>query len=671
MKKDTKSGKIADLAEKILTYKRAYYSGQALISDFEYDKLEEELLDLDPSHPVLLQVGSPVKNKSSNAIEKENLAKVPHHPPMLSLAKTYSLEDLCEWSKEAPLLASIKVDGVSVAIVYEKGQLILAKTRGDGFFGEEVTKKIRWIKKGLPSSLFFKNKEFKEKWSDIFLNKVEIRGELYCSQDSFFKLALEMDSLSLEKPSNPRNIVAGVLGRKHYEELSRFFGFLAFDLHFENLEENIFSAEFEKASVLEDLGFETPRFQITTGQDQIQDYIEMVKEWVEEDELGIDGVVFSYNDLALHQKLGSTAHHPRYKLSFKWQGETKVSTIQTLKWNTSRLGIVTPVAVIDPVSLSGAMISNVTLHNAAYVKIFNLKSKDKIEIVRSGEVIPKFLRVIESSTERVGEDIPSVCPSCSSPLVYDSVRLLCPNKKSCPAQVLGSILNWIRCVEIDDLSEKRVQYLLDLKLISHSSDLYRLQRADFLMLPATKDKMALKLLDNIQKRKSLPLSRFLNGLGIQGVGKTLWRDLLLVFPTLDALKQASVDQISAINGFGPLRAGQIVTSLEEKRYDIEQLLKAGVEIQALEENRDLVGTSKKNLLGLSFVITGTLSKPREEIVAAIEQAGGKIVESVSKNTSALITDDPDSSSSKAKKARQLNIPIWSEQKLWEFSKEGS
>ncbi len=322
------------------------------------------------------------------------------------------------------------------------------------------------------------------------------------------------------------------------------------------------------------------------------------------------------------------------------------------------MGIVTPVAVIDPVVLSGASITNITLHNASHVKAYNLKSGDLIELVRSGEVIPKFLAVIESAPGHY--KLPEHCPSCQTRLVFDDIRIKCPAQQTCPAQLLGVILNWIKCAEIDDLSEKRLQAMIDLKLVRETKDLYLLSLEDLLKLPATKEKMAQKLLTNIQKTKKLPLARFLNGLGIEGAGLTTWEKIVDEYHSLDAILLQQRTDFAALDGFAEKSALQIVEGLAARAPMIESLLAAGVEPVSGKRR----GEASQSLKDMQFVITGALSRPRKEIEDAIKDHGGKVSSAVSKLTSALITNEADSQSSKMVKAQSLGIPIWSEDDLF-------
>ncbi|MEZ4742202.1 MAG: NAD-dependent DNA ligase LigA [Bdellovibrionota bacterium] len=638
------SSEVEILASKILHHKTVYYRGTPEISDSEYDALEDRLKALAPEHPVLSNVGTD---------EVSGTVKVKHSKPMLSLEKTYELSTLLSWAKKYPVVGTLKIDGNSLSLIYTNGHLNLAKTRGNGREGEDVTAKIKWVSDCVP--LLHHNQNAIDMLGQN--KEIEIRGELYCSEPQFIRLSNEMVGLGLDKPTNPRNTVAGILGRKQHISLAHFFNFAAFDILDTN-GNNLFSTEVEKFHWLHLMGFKLPEFKLLKSGTEITKFLEFSKAYMADADIGIDGVVFTYNDISLHEKLGETSHHPRYKLSFKWQGETATANIVGITWATSRLGVVTPVAVIDPIYLSGASITNVTLHNAAHVKLFDIKVGDKIEIVRSGEVIPKFLRVIKAGSGLC--QLPELCPSCQSPLEFDEVKLYCRNQVNCPAQQVGTILNWIRCAGIDDLSEKRLNALMQINLIKHMSDLYKLRKEDFLRLPLTKEKMANKLYDNIQKSKNLPLARFLNGLGIQGAGLTTWESLLERYPTLDELLSAQASDIANIDGFAEKTSAQIVNGLKLKEQDIKMLIASGVTPQAISKSAI---NKKSPLTGKTLVITGTMSKPRADLEAAIKSVGGKISSSVSKNTYALIIDDLNSNSTKAKKARQLEIPMWDEETL--------
>lgn len=630
------ASRIEFLAREVMRHKRAYYAGKPEISDAAYDKLEAELAKLAPEHPVLAYIGTDLTSAGSR--------KVTHDTPMLSLQKAYEEADLFAWKKSHDVVGTWKVDGNAIALAYEDGKLVLAKTRGNGRVGEDVTEKVRWVADCIP---------------DLAENlTAEVRGELYCSEHNFALLVDEMLGRGLERPTSPRNIVAGLLGRKVHFDLARYFNFLAFDILFTNGRAP-FRTENEKFEWLADKGFRLPYPRLLKSDDEVRAYLDEVKKNIEESEIGLDGAVFTYNDLALHDELGVTSHHPRYKISFKWQGQTAVSTIRDILWNTSRFGVVTPVAIIDPVELSGATITNITLHNAEHVKAYDLKVGDEIEIVRSGEVIPKFLEVKTPGKGHFA--FPETCLSCGAALVFDDVRLRCPNRATCPAQQQGTILAWIRAVEIDDLSDKRLENMMDMGLVRSIPDLYRLTKEDLLTLPLTKEKTAAKLLANIQKSRKPPMARFLAGLGIEGTGLTSWEKLLEEFPTLEALQEATVERIVAVEGFAEKSACQVVEGLDAKKALIAELLALGV--KPVREEIKVAGVKAGTLQGKHIAITGSLSRPRAELEKMIRAAGGKPASSVSKNTFVLVTNEADSGSSKAVKAKELKIPIWSEEQL--------
>lgn len=631
--------RVAQLAHDIIRHKRLYYAGKPEVEDRVYDLIEAELRQLAPSHPALAFVGTDLISEGR---------KVAHERAMLSLDKTYSLEDLKFWVGDHKVVGMWKIDGNSLSLIYQHGRLTLGKTRGNGLIGEDVTDKIQWVGDILPT-LHLDAERAKD--------TVEIRGELFCSAEAFNQVVREMEQRGLEKPTSARNIVAGMLGRKSHFDLSRYFSFMAFDVEFSG-NSRVFSQESAKMQWLKTQGFLLPNPELLKDFAACQEYLERVRASMEENNIGLDGAVFVYDDIVLQHKLGETSHHPRYKMSYKWQGETAVSEVKEISWSTSRLGIVTPVAIIEPVYLSGATITNVTLHNAAMVKTHDLKTGDRIRIVRSGEVIPKFLETIEAAKGHA--KLPSKCPSCQSTLVSDDVRLRCVNESDCPAQKTRAILNWIENAEIEDLSEKRLEQMMDLGLVEEIADLYKLTKDDILKLPQTKEKMASKILANITKSRQLPMHRFLCGLGVEGAGRTTWEKLLEVFHGLEGLTTATAQDIANVEGFAEKSALQIANGLKTKRPLINALLKVGVTPQSATAGHK----GELRLKGKQIVVTGALSRPRSEIEEAIRSAGGSPGSSVSKNTFAILTDDPKSDSSKMKKARELGITVWDEAEFW-------
>lgn len=618
--------RINELEELILKHKALYYQGRPEISDAEFDRLENELKKLNPKSKVLDIVGTAVKSSE----------KIKHEKKMLSLDKTYSTEDLVSWMDKEEVVSTLKLDGISCSLIYEDGNFVLAKTRGDGTFGENITQKVLWIT-NVPKHLSYQG-------------KVEIRGELFCDEESFFLLAEEMEKLNLERPTSQRNIVAGLMGRKENLELCRYIKFMGFDV----ITETHFNLETQKFDFLKKEGFLYPDFKLHKDKASLYEVIDFAKHFMAEGEYQIDGIVFTYNSVGLQEELGETAHHPRYKMAFKFQGEAKETILNSIVWSISRNGILTPVGDVNPVELSGAMIGRVTLHNYGVVKANRLKSGDKISIIRSGEVIPKFLEVIESSENDF--EIPTSCPSCQSPVLIKDIRLYCSNEK-CPGRNKEVILNYIQKIGIEDLSSKRLEELLNAGFVKTIPDLYRLTAEDLMKLDKVKDKLSQKLIESIQKTKHVDFIIFLSSLGITGGAYNKCEKVVRAgFDSVEKIKNLTVEKLMTVESFAEKSATEFVNSIREKSELIDELVDMGMTFE-IEETRETA------VSGLKICITGALSQKRNVIEDAIRLGGGLVVSSVSKNTDLLVTNETDPTSSKYKKALELKIKIITEAEL--------
>lgn len=621
--------RIKELESEILKHKALYYQGRPEIPDHQYDVIEEELKKLDPENFALSLVGT----------EEGGSDKIEHQKKMLSLNKVYSIEELDKWREGRDILSTFKLDGVSCSLIYKDGNLVLGKTRGNGQIGENITNKVSWMS-SIPYSVESKYDQF------------EVRGELFCTEESFFKLSEEMEKLGLERPSSQRNIVAGLLGRKGNLELSRYIQFQAFELISEELSLNF---EADKLKSLKQFGFDIPEYQVHKDIKTIEKTIKDTEIYMAEGDIQIDGVVFSFNDLELHKTLGETAHHPRYKMAFKYKGISKEATIDEISWQVSRNGTLTPVGNIIPIELSGAKISRVTLHNYGLVKQHNLKKGDKIEIIRSGEVIPKFLQVIDSSDEEFS--VPESCPSCGEKIHKVDIRLKCVNPK-CPAVVKESILNFIQKIGIDDLSSKRLDELLRVKMVSSIPDLYKLKEEDFLKLDKVKEKLAKKFYNSISASKKVNFVTFLSALGLQGGAYNKCEKVVKAgYDTVEKVKGLTVDKLSEVDSFAEKSSIELLKSFKERVDIVDELVGLGFSF----ENSS---SEDKALSGKKICITGTLSEKRSVIESKIREAGGTMSSSVTKNLDFLVSNDLDSKSSKCKKAKDLGIEIISEEKLF-------
>ena len=631
IKRDSKAN---DLANELLYHRDLYYRGVPKISDEQFDALELELKKLNPSHPVLAMVGSFQKNDGK---------KVKHSQKMLSLDKCYEVKELLAWAKGAELIGMLKYDGSSCSLVYEDGKLVVAKTRGDGEQGEDITLKAISIA-SIPKTI-------------SKLGKIEIRGEVYCEEKQFKLLSERMKLEGLTAPTSQRNIVAGLLGRKEHTYLSQYLSFIAFDY----LGAGEFNFETDKLNTLKLQNFSIPEYEICKTSDDVDALLERARELMGQGEVLVDGLVFIINCIKNQNELGVTNHHPRYKMAFKFQGDTATSKIESISWGVSRNGVCTPVANILPVQLSGATISRVTLHNFGQVKSFELKIGDEIEIVRSGEVIPKFLRVVSSNPNQKFS-YPTTCPSCQCLLeIQDELWLVC-NNDHCPEKKLQQLVYFVAQIGIDDLSEKRLQEMVKSGLVSEIGDLFGLTKEQILSLDKTKEKMANKLLENIQKAKeNADLVTFLCALGLSGVSKNKIEKLIdRGFDTIEKFMEISLADILSIEGFAETSAKELISSMQSKRILVNKLISIGFKLKG--HKRSIKGGQ---LAGLKFCITGTLSRKRSEIEEDIKSFQGIVVSSVNKETNYLITNETESNSSKFLNAKKYKTNIMSESELYQ------
>lgn len=618
-----------ELEQLILKHKALYYEGIPEITDAAYDKLEAELKEINPNHPVLDLVGTVVTGSD----------KIKHDSKMLSLDKTYSQIDLAKWIGDKRVLSMFKLDGISCSVIYQNGMLAMVKTRGDGTFGENITERAKWVL-SLPKTI-----EAKE--------RLEIRGELYCTGENFLHLCKRMEKLGLDRPTSQRNIVAGLIGRKDHISLCEYIDFKAFDL----ISDMKLKKEEEKLTIMSKLNFDICDYEVHKGDKKLSQTIERASEFMSEGDYQIDGLVFVYDELHLHEELGATAHHPRYKIAFKFQGEAKKTTIRDIEWGVSRNGFLTPVGLVEPVELSGAMISRVTLHNYGIVKEFKLKAGDEIEIIRSGEVIPKFLAVTKDGGGKFA--VPKHCPSCDSVLQEREIRLVCIND-DCPAKNKEVILNFIQKIGIDDISAKRLEEMIKVGIIKDIPDLYDATKEQFLTLDKVKDKLAEKFITSIEKSKHTTLANFMASLGISGGAINKCEKIVdYGFDTPEKILALTIQDLMSVEGFAEKSSEEFLQSLRSKKEMIKKLLKKGFTFEK-RESRETALSGKK------ICITGALSEKRSVIEEWIKTGGGIPVGSVSKNTDMLLTNESELTSSKAVKALELKIPIITEEKLKEL-----
>lgn len=624
--------KVKELEEKIIKHKRLYYQGRPEISDFEYDALEEELRNISSNSFVLNVIGT----------DTFNTEKLPHETKMLSLGKSYKKDELVKWIGEKDVVSTFKIDGSSCSLLYAGGQLSLAKTRGDGRFGENITEKALYIG-DIPKKIESK-KSF------------EVRGEIFCTEENFLVLAHEMEKRGLSEPTSQRNIVAGIIGRRENISLAKYLSFQAFELIDSEAQ---FETEMDKFKFLQKNKFLTPETTLLKFKNDPENILIEAQEFMSSGDYLIDGLVFTYNDIKLHKELGETAHHPRFKMAFKFQGDSKSTKIKSISWQVSRNGFLTPVANVEPVDLSGAKVARVTLHNFGMVNQFKLKSGDTIEIVRSGEVIPKFLSVISRGEGKFS--VPSVCPSCKKTVEVQEIRLVCSND-TCPDKVKDDILNFIKKIGIDDLSSKRLEEFIRIGLVTDIPSLYELKEEDLLQVEKVKEKLASKIVASIKASLNIDLVSFLAALGLTGGAYNKCEKIVQSgYNSIDKILKLKPSDLEQIESFAELSSKTLVDSINTKRSMIEKLMAYGFKLSA-----PIARNTTGVLSGSKFCITGTLSKKRSELEKLVKEHGGQVQSGVNKDTSYLLTNDTESSSSKFKKAQSLSTPIINEDMFFEL-----
>lgn len=651
------------LVRLIKKHNRAYYQqNKPSIPDDEYDSLIRRLKKMESDHPEWITSDSPTQILGEEP--DENFRTVPHKVPMLSIDNTYSDDEFLQFDQRVhklhdpkyPLsyVAELKLDGISLALHYAKGRLIQALTRGDGQSGDDVTANARQIS-GIPENL----KVSKGQIPDY----LEIRGEVYIQRKDFADLNRDREESGSDVFANPRNAAAGTLKLLDSAEVKkrklRFsahgVGFVSDGTWFRSFDQLYkeyarmgltLSSEYRKCANAADA--------LKACHEQLQTRSELP--------FDVDGMVIKVNEVVHHRTLGFTAKSPRYMVAYKFPAERKSTKVLSVDYQVGRTGIVTPVANLTPVFISGSTVSRCTLHNFDEIKRLSLKIGDQVLLEKSGDIIPKIVMVL--SDRRTGEEIairpPKKCPSCSSELIKTEgeVAIRCINR-SCPSVLKAGLIHFAsrKAMDIEGLGEQVASLLLDNNVIRSVADLYLLKIHDIVHLERMAVKSASNLIDGIQNSKKQGLARVIFALGIPHVGEKIALVLASKFKTMSALITAKEDDLLQIPDMGPIATRNILVFLSNpvNRRLIESLSEAGVLMESLAPSHESGGP----LDGSSVVVTGTLQRfTRDEIHALIRRLGGSPTGSVSKKTALLIAGEE--AGSKLSKARELNIKIISE-----------
>jgi DNA ligase (NAD+) len=641
---------IASLRKALDRHNRLYYEGAPEISDFDFDQMLRRLQELEGAHPELFDPTSPTQRVGGAPIE--SFATVIHDPPMLSIENAYTIEELREWDERVKrgvgletieYEAELKIDGVSIDLLYENGVLTRGATRGDGVRGDDVTPNVRTVR-ALPLRI------------DTKFKRIEVRGEIYIAKKDFFKINETLDEE--ERFANPRNTAAGALRQKE-PALAAQRRLSAFVYHVVSVDDMRIESQSAAYDVLLKLGLPlNPQRGVFRDLDEVIVFIENVKNVRHEFDFEIDGIVVKVNRRELQQELGATAKVTRWAIAFKYPPEAARTTVREIKLYVGRTGAVTPVAHFDPVPLGGTTVINASLHNFDELARKDVRVGDTIMVEKGGDIIPKVVEVVEHAPGSKPFVPPTHCPVCGEPLhrFEGEVAIRCINQ-GCPAIVEQSITHFgaRKAMDIDGLGEERVRQILAKGLATDIAGIYELRAEDLEKLERMGPKSAKKLIENIAHSKTNELSRLIFALGIRFVGERAAKVLAERFQSLDALMNATREELIDTAEIGPKLADSIrfYFDVPANRERIEKMQRAGV---APVHVATATGT---RLAGKSVVVTGTLNRySRDEMHKLIEREGGKASGSVSSKTSYVVAGE--AAGSKLEKAKTLKVPVLTE-----------
>lgn len=640
--------RVKELREVIERNNRLYYmENNPELEDFEYDALTRELKALEKEYPELVTPDSPTQHVNESVSNK--FSKVTHAVKMESLQDAFSFEELQDFDQrvrdagiEPEYVVEAKIDGLSVSLEYQDGRFVRGSTRGDGLVGEDVTENLATIKdipKILPDAPEF----------------LEVRGEVYMPHKAFFALC-EQQELEEKTPfKNPRNAAAGSLRQKD-ARITASRGLSIFVFNLQQLRGREFTTHHETLDYIKSLGFPvSPRYSVYHSIEDAIKEIETIGQMRGSLEFDIDGAVIKVNNLAARETLGSTNKFPRWAIAFKYPPEVKQTVVRDIEVSVGRTGVLTPTAVFDPVFLAGTSVSRATLHNEDIIRNLDVRIGDTIEVRKAGDIIPEVIGVVKHGEGTVPYAMPATCPSCGAPVVHlqEEAALRCINPE-CPAQSLRNLIHFAsrNAMAIDGLGEAVAEQLTARGLVHTVADLYTLTKEDLLTLDKFKDKSASNLLAAIENSKQNNLDKLVFGLGIRNIGDKAAALLAEQFGTMEALSQASNEEIAAIEGIGGIMAQSVTEFFAKSGTEdlLRRLREAGVNMTWHGQKK---GTT---LAGMTLVVTGTLpTLSRQEAESMIVQNGGKASSSVSKKTSYVLAGE--AAGSKLTKAQSLGIPV--------------
>lgn len=664
MERQQAQARIKELSEKINYYNYKYYQEHVSeISDYEFDMLLAELIQLENQFTEFKTPDSP-SQRVGGTITKV-FATVRHQYPMLSLGNTYSEQEIREFderikkflgtTENIEYVCELKFDGVSMSLIYENGLFKQAITRGDGLQGDDVSNNVKTIKT-IPLRI---------QANDIPA-RFEVRGEVLMSKDAFEKLNKEREDIGETPYANPRNTASGTIKLQDSAEVARrgldcYLYFL--------LGENLpFQTHAESLEALTKWGFQvSPTYRVCRNIEEVLHYL---AEWEQKRHslpVETDGVVIKVNSFAQQAELGLTAKSPRWAIAFKYKAECATTILERIVYQVGRTGAVTPVAELKPVQLAGTTVKRASLHNANEIERLGLRIGDTVFVEKGGEIIPKITGVDLSKRPANSTALQYIqhCPECGASLLRKEGEAVhyCPNEKGCPPQIKGKIEHFVqrKAMDISSLGEKIIEQLYNNQMLRSIADLYELQQDKLENLERMGEKLASKIIKNIEESKNVPFERVLFALGIRFVGATVAKKLAEYFENIDALSQATFEQLTQVPEIGEKIAHSIIAYFAdtENQKILDKLKKAGLQMSLQKKTIKRKGNS---LEGKTFVISGVFGRSREEIQADIEAHGGKILSSVSGKLDYLVAGDK-MGPSKLEKAQKFGVKIISEEEL--------
>ena len=662
--------RIIELRELLHKYNNLYYVQNApVISDIEFDQLMHELIDLEDKHPELYDPNSPTQRVGSDL--SKGFEQAEHRYPMLSLDNTYSEQEVRDFFQRVSgllnepfeICCELKYDGLSISLIYEDGKLVQAVTRGDGVKGDIVTDNVRTIK-SLPLVLQKGN----------YPRNFEIRGEVLMPWTSFERLNAERERQEEPLFANPRNAASGTLKLQNPQEVShrQLDSYLYYllgeqlpcDGHYENMME------------AQKWGFKvSDHMKKCTTIDEVLDYINYWDTERKNLPVATDGIVLKVNSLRQQRNLGFKAKSPRWAIAYKFQAERQLTRLNSVSYQVGRTGAVTPVANLDPVQLSGTIVKRATLHNADIIKGLDLHIGDMVYVEKGGEIIPKITAVdLDSRSLLMGDPVKfaDVCPECGTKLIrYEGeAAYYCPNAISCPPQIKGRIEHFVsrKAMNIDGLGTETIDLFYQAGLIKDIADLYTLKAMDICRLEGLGEKSAVSIVHGIEDSKKVPFERVLFAIGIRFVGETVAKILARAFKSMEALENASMEQLTAVNEIGTKIAQSIVSFFadERSRELVNRLKEYGLQMELAQEEQE-GGTDL--LKDKTIVISGVFNyHSRDEYKALIERHGGKNSGSISAKTSFVLAGE-NMGPAKREKAQELGVRLVSETEFLEMINE--